>query len=83
MMKLPSLPVVTGEISMEADTPAFVVVFREYIWMVAPEIGDCPPCTTPEICGETDSAGAGDCRSPMEHPDKKMEIERKAKETAR
>jgi len=78
MVKLPSLPVVTGEISMEADAPAFVVVFTEYIWMVAPEIGDCPPCTTPEIFGITVAVG-GPCKFPIAQP----ESRRQAKERAR
>src|ERR1035438_3937547 len=50
MLKVPSLPVVTVPIGISVDAPAFVVVFTEYNWMVAPEMGDCPPCTTPETC---------------------------------
>src|ERR1035441_4447104 len=80
---VPSFAVVTVLVSNGADAPRSAVIFAAYNWMVAPEMACCPPCTTPEICGKIDDVGAGDCRSPMEHPDKKMEAERKAKETTR
>jgi hypothetical protein len=51
MLKLPSLPVVTVEVSIGVEAPAVVVVFTEYNWMVAPETGCCPPYTEPMMYG--------------------------------
>ena len=72
MLKVPSFAVVTVPIGISVDAPAFVVVFTEYNWMVAPEMGDCPPCTTPETCAVVVVAVfAGPFQLLSEHPERK------------
>jgi hypothetical protein len=74
----PSLPVVTVEVSKGVDAPRSVVIFAAYNWIVAPETGCCPPCTTPEIFGSMDTVG-GPFRLPRAHPERKRKPKERAK----
>jgi hypothetical protein len=51
IVNVPSFCVTTEAVNIGVDIPATVVVFTEYNWIVAPEMGCCPPCTFPDICG--------------------------------
>ena len=77
--KLPLLSVVTAEDNIDVDAPAMVVVFTEYIWMVAPEMGCCPPCTAPEIAGRTEDVAGGPLNVPKAHPERRRLAQERAK----
>jgi hypothetical protein len=78
----PSGPVVTVDEIIAVDRPLSVVVLVAYSWMVAPEIGLCPPCTTPEIFSAVVCPVGGPIKSPPAHPESKKKKQAK-REAAR